>query len=701
MAGLPPLPAGFALDGDAMSAPPPLPAGFEIDQPQQTSTQKPRMNVGRELVPGINIEPDARAAIDQFGQAATFGFGDEIADRIGAGIASLATDEKYDDLLQEARQNSKSRLSEQFQEHPAISLGAGLTGAFATGGIGASTKAGTALTNSLRTGNLASRVGKGAIAGGASGGLYGAGTSEEGKRLEGAESGAKLGAAVGAGLPVAGAAVGAGAAGAKNAYRGARARGVDQLDDAVSVIRGKADDSYKKMRDMGVELMPKGTQKISHNVDSAIRERGTINKKLHSQTRAALKDFRKDVRSGNMNLQDLENHRRVFSEIGADLNNKSDAGFAKAIKKAIDNSLDGLDEKSFAANGREALSALKDGRSNAARAFRAETVVDAIKRADGDANAIKRNLNSLLTTKAGRKKIQGFSESEMSALKEASRNTTGEGILKMLGRFGFDIGGGRAAGTGVGAAVGAGVGGATAGYGGAAVVPVVGTAARMGQKAIARGKAENLLNAIEGAAKSGSSASKPISALGALPAGGAAGAISQGGAQNIAPQMERQIMKAPLPPQASTEPPPDLMNRIAMAESSGNPNAQAPTSSASGLFQFTDPTWKSVVKKYGRKHGIKLGDKSNPDAQRIMAQELADEHRKALKPILGREPNDGEIYLAHFAGSGGAKRLLKAPSQAPAAKLLPAAAKANRNVFYDGKRMRSAGEVIQLLSEKV
>ena len=46
-----------------------------------------------------------------------------------------------------------------------------------------------------------------------------------------------------------------------------------------------------------------------------------------------------------------------------------------------------------------------------------------------------------------------------------------------------------------------------------------------------------------------------------------------------------------------------LLNQ-AQAESAFNPSAKAKTSSASGLYQFIDQTWLSVVKKHGSHHGL-------------------------------------------------------------------------------------------------
>lgn len=142
-----------------------------------------------------------RTALEQFGQGATFGFGDEISDRIGAGIASVATDESYDDLLAEARASTRERLPAQFEENPKTSILANLAGGVATGGAAAGAVKGVAP-------NVASNLAKFAAAnplkaasaiGGVSGGIYGVGGGEGGvsERLEGAIPGAAMGAAAG------------------------------------------------------------------------------------------------------------------------------------------------------------------------------------------------------------------------------------------------------------------------------------------------------------------------------------------------------------------------------------------------------------------------------------------------------------------------------------------------------------------------
>lgn len=162
--------------------------------------------------PGANDTSRGRTMLEQGLQGATFGLADEVYDPIGAGIASVATGEKYNDLLDEARNNTKQRLSEQMQERPALSIGSQLGGALITGGAGGTTKAGAALSGGLRSGailgrdlGLAGRAAKAGAVGSAAAGVSGfnSGSGFENRIENGADS-LGPGFLVGAALPVAG-----------------------------------------------------------------------------------------------------------------------------------------------------------------------------------------------------------------------------------------------------------------------------------------------------------------------------------------------------------------------------------------------------------------------------------------------------------------------------------------------------------------
>ncbi|MFN3863976.1 MAG: transglycosylase SLT domain-containing protein [Erythrobacter sp.] len=168
----------------------------------------------------------------------------------------------------------------------------------------------------------------------------------------------------------------------------------------------------------------------------------------------------------------------------------------------------------------------------------------------------------------------------------------------------------------------------------------------------------------------------------------------------------------------------------AEVESGMNPHARAATSSATGLYQFIESTWLDTVKKHGPRFGLGalaeqidvsasgsayvadpaqrqaiLALRSDPTVAALMAAGLAEDNRAHLAPILGRQPDHAELYLAHFLGAGGAARFLSElqaePSQsAPALFARPAAA--NRAIFYapDGSPRSLAG-VMEVLGQKL
>jgi hypothetical protein len=148
--------------------------------------------------------------------------------------------------------------------------------------------------------------------------------------------------------------------------------------------------------------------------------------------------------------------------------------------------------------------------------------------------------------------------------------------------------------------------------------------------------------------------------------------------------------------------PDNLLNKIAYIESGGDPNAKSATSSASGMFQFTNATWKEGVKKYGKQHNISMKDKNNPEAQKIIAMSMLEDATQDLSQDLGRKLNEGEIYLIHFLGPTGARKLLNNyDQQTPAARLLPAAAKSNRSIFFAKGKPRTTKQVYDLIQQKM
>ncbi|MFO1184063.1 MAG: lytic transglycosylase domain-containing protein [Bauldia sp.] len=148
----------------------------------------------------------------------------------------------------------------------------------------------------------------------------------------------------------------------------------------------------------------------------------------------------------------------------------------------------------------------------------------------------------------------------------------------------------------------------------------------------------------------------------------------------------------------------------AKRESSLDPSARAPGTSAAGLFQFLDRTWLQMIKEEGERFG--LGDLAARIERRgasyvvadpqVRAEILALRHDPAISAEmagaftvrnadflagqLGRRATDGELYAAHFLGAAGAVRLISLRDRDPAgeaARYFPAEAAANRAIFFD------------------
>jgi len=165
----------------------------------------------------------------------------------------------------------------------------------------------------------------------------------------------------------------------------------------------------------------------------------------------------------------------------------------------------------------------------------------------------------------------------------------------------------------------------------------------------------------------------------------------------------------------------------ARMESNLNPVAQATTSSAKGLYQFIDQTWLATLKNAGPAHGYgqyadaitlnadgryEVADpnqraaimrlRNDPTVSATMAGAFTQTNAAQLAAALGRQPSEGELYIAHFLGPDGAAKLIKVAASQPranAAELFPQAAAANPSIFMNKSgQPRTSSEVYATLT---
>lgn len=174
----------------------------------------------------------------------------------------------------------------------------------------------------------------------------------------------------------------------------------------------------------------------------------------------------------------------------------------------------------------------------------------------------------------------------------------------------------------------------------------------------------------------------------------------------------------------------DYLLSNAKQESGLNANAKSKTSSATGLFQFIESTWLSMVNKHGDKYGLgQYADKiktradgscyvpdraarntilnlrKNPEICALMAAEFTAENKATLEAKTKADIGGTELYLAHFLGAGGASKFINkmiVNGEQKAATLFPEAAQSNRSVFYDKSgRARSLNDIYAIFDRKI
>lgn len=205
----------------------------------------------------------------------------------------------------------------------------------------------------------------------------------------------------------------------------------------------------------------------------------------------------------------------------------------------------------------------------------------------------------------------------------------------------------------------------------------------------------------------------------ALP--GVADEAKPGIMSKASPEVQDAITKAA----AATGVSVDLLAKTAKRESGFRADVPSKSSSATGLFQFTDGTWLKTIHDLGSTIGLDravsyidakgqvpdalarkqlLALRNDPEIASLVAAAFTKQNSAEFAKSLGRDPTDGELYAAHFLGVAGAKRLISNSqgSSVAAAALFPQAARANRSMFYGaGGKALSAKELLSKLTADV
>lgn len=126
-------------------------------------------------------------------------------------------------------------------------------------------------------------------------------------------------------------------------------------------------------------------------------------------------------------------------------------------------------------------------------------------------------------------------------------------------------------------------------------------------------------------------------------------------------------------------------------------------STATGLFQFTTPTWRTMLRRYGSLYGLSPNaSRKDPMANALMGAEYIKENQRILEARLNRPARLEEVYMAHLLSPRRAVEVIRTPNHHSVARMYPQLAARNETLFYHRPgHAKTAAQFIGSMKRKV
>lgn len=137
---------------------------------------------------------------------------------------------------------------------------------------------------------------------------------------------------------------------------------------------------------------------------------------------------------------------------------------------------------------------------------------------------------------------------------------------------------------------------------------------------------------------------------------------------------------------------PELITAIGSKESGLGRNTKNPYSKVAGVMQMTPRTFKSTLKKHHQKLGLSANASIRNDRTNILVGSvgLAD-NKRYLESVTGKKITDGDVYISHLVGLGGATAILKGKANAPISRYITLH-KGNWNMYTEKGRVLTVAQ---------
>lgn len=449
MSDLPPLPAGYALDG-----PPPLPPGYKLDG------AAPAQAIGDDraaTVVNLRGIPVAGGYVDK-GTAYLNALAAKVGIDPGEGMAKTGT------ISEMAAANEpviKAAADQREKDHPIEStVGKVFAGAGALAPLGATALGAKALGLAGET--LPAQIAAGAASGGAIGGLDAAARGED------VGTGIKSGAFFGGAGPVGGRILGKAAEGIRNIVSPTAA------PPTAEALKDAARTGYDGIKNLDVRIKPMSVQNVAQQMQQDFHNEG-FRDYLAPKTAGVLDELAQPTPGGSFaSFSDLHGMRRALGKAAQSVDPTEKAAASRAIS-TFDQYLENIPQADvLQGDARVASQLLKQSNANYAAGKRADLLQGKVDAADLQAasansganvdNAMRQRVKDILKSP---KLSQGFSQDELLQMQRVVRGTATGNVVRTIGNL---LGGGG----GLGSLVTAGAGAMAAGPIGLAA-PVAGT----------------------------------------------------------------------------------------------------------------------------------------------------------------------------------------------------------------------------------
>lgn len=261
------------------------------------------------------------------------------------------------------------------------------------------------------------------------------------------------------------------------------ARSGDDLAFQKKQMKADAGSIREDVKNRGVVISPQSSQNISAKIKEQLDGLEFI-PELNPKTTIIVGKITAAAKDG-ITLNKLDQYRRLLRNA-----KDEDSVAASAVRRAIDDSVNGLQPTDLLKGDTATIDQLNQFRTQYTQASKFEDIADIVKKSRGDVSKLKSKLSSFLENDDN---LRGWTPEEIKLANNAAEYSTTERILKGLGKFGYNDISQRvflpmAASTAATASLGA---PAAIGIGAA------GTVSQQLYKVVGRGKTEKLLKRIE------------------------------------------------------------------------------------------------------------------------------------------------------------------------------------------------------------